>query len=260
MSYGEVIKFEIEGNVGILVLDNEKKMNVVGEAFFNELGEIQQEILKDKTLRASAIVANGDHFSAGIDLKFLKTASSEKIKEGLQGLQDLYSFWQTLPIPVVIGVQGYCIGSAVELMVGCDLRIASDDAMIYLPEVKLGLSPDMGGTTRLTKLVGIGQAKRMIMTCEEVDAQEALRIGLVEKVVPALELREYTIKLVKKMSYYPPSSIRFSKMGINLAQESSVSAGLLFEQAQSTYCCGTEDMKEAIGAFFEKRRAVFKDK
>ncbi len=255
--YGDIIKFERQDYCGAIILDNAEKLNVVGDEFLNELGALQQEILTMEDLRALAIVANGDNFSAGIDLKFLQEVSSEKVKATLTWLQGLYSFWQTLSIPVVIGVQGFCFGSAVELMLGCDIRIAAENLRLSLPEVKLGLSPDMGGTTRLTKLVGTGQAKRLIMACEEIGAHEALQIGLVEKVVPVEKLREATIRLAQRMSGFPPSSIAFAKKGINLAEESSVTAGLLFEQAQSTYCCGTKDIKEAISAFFDKRKPSF---
>lgn len=257
MSYGQLIKFERQGKVGIITLDNVKKLNVIGDEFFNELEDIQHEISLDKDLRALAIAANGDNFSAGIDLKFLNSASPEMAKTGLTRLQNLYSFWQELPMPVVTGIQGVCYGSGVELILSCDIRIAADNAKFALPEVSFGLSPDMGGTTRLAKLIGVGQAKRMILTCEVVEATEALNIGLVEKVVPLKQLREYTVGLAKKMSYYPPSSMRFAKKGINVAQESSLAAGLLFEQVQSIYCCGTEDLKEATAAFLEKRRPNF---
>lgn len=258
MSYGELIKFERQERVGVIILDNAKKLNVIGNEFFNELEELQRELYVDEGLGAIAVVANGDNFSAGIDLKFLNSASAEMVKSGLDRLQKLYGFWQDLPIPVVIGVQGVCFGSGVELMLGCDMRIAAENVKLCLPEVRFGLAPDMGGTTRLTKLIGAGQAKRMIMGCEEIGAAEALSMGLVEKVVPEDKLREYTLGLAKKMSYFPPSSVRFAKKGINIAQESSISTGLLFEQAQSTYCCGTEDLKEATAAFLEKRLPNFK--
>ena len=260
MPYGKLIKFKQEDYYGVVILDNAEKMNVVGDDFLDEMEELQREISATKGLRALAIVANGNNFSAGIDLKQLHEISSEKIKTGLTRIQGIYTFWQDLSIPVVIGVQGFCFGAAVELMLACDIRVAAEDVKLTMPEVRFGLSPDMGGTTRLTKLVGAGHAKRIILTCEEVDAQDALNIGLVEKVVPAEQLREYTIGLAKKMSYYPPSSVAFAKKGINVAQESSIAAGLLFEQAQSTYCCGTEDIKEAISAFYEKRRPSFQGK
>ena len=258
MSYGKHLTFNKDGKIGIITLDNAKGFNVVGTDFLYELEEIQKEINVDRDLGGIVINANGDHFSAGIDLKFLKGVSSQFIMENLVWLQKLYSYWQELPIPVIAAIHGFCYGSATELILGCDIRIASDNAKFSIPEVRFGLSPDMGGTTRLTHLVGMGQAKRLIMGCEEIDAEEALRIGLIEILVKQEELNERAMKLAYKMANFPPTAIRFAKKGINLANESSVETGLLFEQAQSTYCCGTEDLREGVTAFLEKRNPVFK--
>ena len=257
MSYGKHLAYRKDGKIGIITLDNPKGFNLVGTEFLKELEEIQKEINADQDLGGVLINANGDHFSAGIDLKFLKGVSSQFIMDNLVWLQNLYSFWQKLPIPVIAAINGFCYGSATELILGCDIRIAADNARFSIPEVRFGLAPDMGGTTRLTHLVGIGQAKRLILGCEEIDAEEALRIGLVEIMVKKEELNERAMKLANKMAGFPPAGIRFAKKGINLANESSVEAGLLFEQAQSTYCCGTEDLREAVTAFLEKRRPVF---
>lgn len=258
MSYGEHLAFIKNGRIGVITLDNAKGFNLVGSDFLYELEEIQKEISKDRNLGGIVINANGDNFSAGIDLKFLQSVSSEFIMDNLVWLQNLYSFWQELPIPVIAAINGLCYGSAAELILGCDIRIAADNAKFALPEVRFGLSPDMGGTTRLTHLVGIGQAKRLIMGCEEIDAEEALRIGLIEILVKKEDLNERAMKLAQKMAAFPPAGIRFAKKGINLANESSVEAGLLFEQSQSTFCCGTEDLREAVTAFLEKRKPVFK--
>ncbi|HBV88852.1 MAG TPA: enoyl-CoA hydratase [Desulfosporosinus sp.] len=258
MSYGKHLNFNKDGRIGIITLDNAKGFNLVGTDFLHELDEIQKEILADHDLGGIVINANGDNFSAGIDLKFLKDVSSQFIMDNLVWLQNLYSFWQELPIPVIAAINGLCYGSATELILGCDIRIAADNARFSIPEVRFGLSPDMGGTTRLTHLVGIGQAKRLIMGCEEIDAEEALRIGLIEIMVTKETLNERAMKLAHKMAGFPPAGIRFAKKGINLANESSVQAGLLFEQAQSTFCCGTEDLREAVTAFLEKRKPVFK--
>ncbi len=260
MGTNDAVKFIKEDAIGIITFDKPESYNLVGPNVLYELEAIQQEIEKDKSLRAIVINAEGDHFSAGVDLSFLRTVDSNFIMENLTWLQGLYSKWQELPMPVIAAIQGLCYGSATELILGCDIRIASKDVRISIPEVRFGLSPDMGGTVRLTQLVGMGQAKRLIIGCEEIGAEEAFAIGLVEIVVEKEELQERALKLAKRISYMPPAAVRFAKKGINLANESSVSAGLLFEQAQSTYCCGTEDQNEAIDAFFEKRHPVFKDK
>jgi enoyl-CoA hydratase len=261
MSYGKHFNYAKEGNIGIVTLCNPKGFNLVaGDPFFRELYEIQEIIAEDKSLRCVLINAEGDHFSAGVDLKFLLPMNSQGIMDNLVWLQRLYSRWQEFPFPVIAAVQGICYGSAVELILGCDFRIAAENARFSIPEVKFGLSPDMGGTVRLTHLVGIGQAKRMILGCDEIDAQEAQRIGLIEILAKTEELNERAMKYAKKMANLPPGAIRFAKKGINVANESSVAASLLFEEAQSIYCCGTEDQNEGINAFFEKRKPEFHNK
>ncbi|MEY8414829.1 enoyl-CoA hydratase/isomerase family protein [Tissierella praeacuta] len=255
----KTLRFEIEDNIGILTLSN-PKLNLVSSEFFEELEELQRQIFIDKTLNGLVILADGPNFSAGIDISYLNKASSRFMKDNLVRLQDLYSFWQKLPIPVIAGIQGYCIGSAVELILGCDLRVSGHTAKYSLPEVKLGLSPDMGGTARLTKLLGTGQAKRLIMLCEEIDADEALRIGLVEKKVNDKDLKNTVLNMAKTMANFPPSAIRFSKKVINGAADASLSTSLLMEEIQSTYCSGTEDFREATISFVEKRKAEFKDR
>ncbi len=260
MSYGERFAFKVEDQLGILTLCNAKGFNLVDEKFLLELAEIQEIIDADKSLRVLLINAEGDHFSAGVDLNFLLPVTSQYIMDKLVWLQRLYSRWQELPIPVIAAIQGLCYGSAMEFILGCDIRIAAQNARFAIPEVRFGLSPDMGGTTRLTQLVGMGQAKRLIMGCDEIDANEALRIGLVEIVAENEQLQERAIKMARRMVNLPPIALRFAKKGINLANESSAAAGLLFEQAQSTFCCGTEDQKEGIRAFLEKRKPVYTGK
>lgn len=255
---GEWLLFRKEDSIGIITLSHPETLNAVNWELLEELEEVQKLIEQESSIRAVVINANGEHFSAGIDLKMLRQVNSQFILDKLQWLQNVYSRWQEWPIPVIAAIHGLCYGSAVELILGCDIRIAAEDTRLSIPEVRFALSPDMGGTTRLTKLVGTGQAKRLIMGCEEIDAAEASRIGLVEIVVPRDQLMERTLKLAKKMASLPPAAMRFAKKGINLAAESSVAAGLLFEQAQSAFCCDTEDLNEAIDAFFEKRKPEFK--
>lgn len=252
-----LITYRKEDTIGILTFDNPKMWNLVGQEFWQELYAHQEEIEKDKALRVLVVNQTGEHFSAGIDLKYLKdNVNPQFIMDNLQWLQRLYSRWQEMPFPVLASIKGLCYGSAMEFILGCDIRIAAENARFSIPEVRFGLSPDMGGTARLTHLVGPGQAKRMIMCCEEINAEEALRIGLVEEVVENEKLEERTMKLAERLAGLPPIAVRFAKKGINLAAESSLQSALLFEQAQSTFCCGTYDQQEGITAFLEKRKAV----
>lgn len=244
--------------VAILSLNRPDQRNAVNDDMLRNLENIQNSIIAEESIRAVLIKANGSHFSVGMDLNSIKTFGNRFTLNRIAWLQAVYSRWQEMPIPVLAAVQGYCIGSGIEMILGCDIRIAAENARFRLPEVSLGLSPDMGGTARLTKLIGVGQAKRMIMACQEIKAQEALNLGLVEEVVKEEELEARGLILAEKMALYPPLAVGWAKKGINLAQDSSTAAALLFEQAQSSSCFASEDLKEAVAAFMEKRKPQFK--
>lgn len=249
-----------EGHIAIMTINRAESFNTLGPEAWAEIDAAAVEIEAMEDVRAVVINAAGQHFSAGIDLKQLETFNSEIVMKSVAHSQAAYSKWEDLPVPVIAAIQGICFGSATELILACDIRIAAQNARIAIPEVRFGLAPDMGGTTRLTKLVGSGQAKRMIIACDEVDADEAKSIGLVEKVVETDRLMEEAMKMAERIASQPPVAVWMAKKGINLAAESSRMAGLLFEQAQTVYCCGTEDQKEAVAAFFEKRKPVFHGK
>ncbi len=259
MSTEPAVKLEKQEYIGIVTVKDASGLNLFNEEVVRGFARVQDEIDDDKSLRAVVVRSGCDHFSAGVDLAFLKTVTPRFIKDNLTFLQRTFGRWQDLQMPVIVGIKGLCYGAGMEMILGCDLRIAAEGARFAMPEVRLGLTADQGGTTRLTKLVGLGQAKRIILACDEVDAQEALRIGLVEYLVKPEELDERLMKLAKRISNMPPAAVRFGKKGVNLAHENSTYAGLLFEQAQSTYCFGSEDLAEAVNAFIEKRKPVYKD-
>jgi len=259
MSENRVVTLEKEGTIAIVTLKDASGLNLFNRDMVMQISEVQDEIDRDKSLRAVILKPGGDHFSAGVDLEFLKSVTPTFIKENIDFLQRTFGRWRDMPMPVIAGVRGLCYGAGLELILGCDMRLAAEGTRLCMPEVRLGLSADQGGTTRLTQLVGLGPAKRLILACDEVDAQEALRINLVDYVVAPEEFEERLMKLAKRISYMPPAAVRFGKKGIYLASENSTAAGLLFEQAQSTYCFGSEDLAEAISAFIEKRKPVYKD-
>ena len=237
MFEGKYFLFTLEKGIGTLTL-NRPPYNIFEAGFYVELGEVEDLIAKQEGIRCLIINANGKCFSAGIDLNYLQGVSSTYVLEKLPWLQKIYGFWQDQNYPVIAAVQGMCTGSGLEFILGADIRIAAEDARFSLPEVQLGLSPDMGGTSRLTRLVG-----------EEIGAEEALRIGLVEAVVPLEELNARAMKMAKTIARSPEAAVRFAKKGVNLTDEGGLRAGQLFEQAQSTYCCGTEDLQKAVAAY-----------
>ena len=260
MNVRDWLLFETVDAVAVITLNNPQKTNTLNWDMLEDLEKIQNAIECDNAVRAVLIKGNGKHFSTGVDVETLKSTDAQYMLRRLGWIQKVWSRWQEIPVPVIGALHGACIGGALELALAFDIRIAADNAFFRLPEVGFGISPDMGGTTRLTKLVGPGQAKRMIMGNEEIRAEEALRIGLVEIVVEAANLEERAMAMAKKMADMPPIGMRWAKKGINLAVESSVDAGLLFEQAQSVCCFMTEDLKEGILAFLEKRKPDFQGK
>lgn len=246
--------FTMEGPLAIVTLNRPDNLNCFSPEAWQEMNRIQDIIEADPGIRVVIINANGPHFSAGIDLKKLAQVDSAYIAANLHWLQRTYNRWQEMSPVILAAIQGVCYGSGFELILACDIRIAAADARFALPEVRFGLSPDMGGSTRLPRLVGPGQAKRLIIACEEIDATEAQNIGLVEIVIPREQLMERTLAMAHRICSQPPWAVRFAKKAINVATEASVQASLLFEQVQSIFCCGTEDQKKAIKDFFTKQK------
>lgn len=254
------VKLTKDGYIAIVTLCDPSGLNLLNGDLVKQLADIQEEISLDKQLRAVILCSSGAHFSAGVDVSFLKTVDARFIKDNLIFLQRAFSRFQEFPQPVIVAINGFCLGGGLELALSCDIRIAAEGATLALPEVKFGLAADQTGTTRLTKLVGIGQAKKLSLCTEMIDAAEAYRIGLVEYLVKPEELQGKAMQLAKRIAALPPSAIRFAKWGINVAAEGNTYAALMFEQAQSTYCFSTEDKTEAAEAFIEKRKPVFNDK
>ena len=265
MSYQEFLSFERRGAVGIVRLARPEKLNTISAPFYEAMIELQQaEIVGDHDLRAIALLADGRHFSAGIDLNYAKAVIGKPGRSlyGVYHWQQAYRFWSECNLPVVVGIQGACMGTAIELITACDIRIAADNAKFSLREVDVGISTDLGGTTRLTKLIGPGMTKLLAMTCEDIDAQEAARIRLVERVVPLGELEQTTLAYAEKLAAKPPIAVQMCKKCINIATDAGTSVGLLAEEIQGIYtgclncwkrtpgkCFRDDDMAAAIESY-----------
>jgi enoyl-CoA hydratase len=187
----------------------------------------------------------------------LATLNPHYISQNLYRVQGINTRWDRFIKPVIMAINGITVGSGLELALCGDIRIASSNSTFSINEVRIGLNPDMGGTQRLTRTVGPSQAKRLIFTAEKIDAQEAARIGLVDVVVEPDKLLEEALKMAEKIASMPPYAIRFAKKAINIAVEAPLEVGLLYEEAGSTFCMGTEDKAEAINSILEKREPKF---
>ena len=260
MSYQEFLSFQKEGAVGIVRLNRPEQLNTISAPFYEAMIALQEtEIVNNKDLRAIALLADGRHFSAGIDLNYAKTVIGMPGRSlyGVSHWQRAYRFWQECNLPVAVGIQGACMGTAMELVAACDFRIAAENAKFSLREVDVGISTDLGGTTRLTKLIGPGMTKLLALTCEDIDVQEAHRIGLVERVVPLEKLEETTLNYARRIAEKPPIAVQMCKKCINIAMDAPHAVGLIAEEIEGIYTVSTKDKKEASTAMAEKRKGIY---
>lgn len=246
--------------VALVEINRPQKLNCFDMHTWTEMDILFKEIQTNEGIRCVVITGAGPHFSAGIDLSVLGETSTQWSFRNVPWLQSIHNQIENLPQPVIAAVNGVCIGAGMELILACDIRLSATNSSFSIPEVKLGLSPDMGGSQRLTRVVGPGQAKRLILGCETIDAREAARIGLIDELTEPDLLIERALQLADKIAGYPPLAVRIGKRAVNVAMESSLNAGLLFEQMQSVFCLGTRDKDEAVQAFFEKRTPQFEGK
>jgi len=262
MFKGQRLKFEIiEDKIGILTLCRPQKLNTMDQVYFDEMAELQplvRRAIADGKILAIAMVGEGKHFSAGIDLDHLNVSTPQWAFKNIHNSQEMNQFWATCNVPVVAGVQGVCIGAGFELALWADFRIGTEKTRFSMPEVKYALAPDIGGCVRLTQLLGEARAKYMIYTCDEVVGREAYDYGIVEKIVPVEELYDTTIAMARKIAKMPPISTMLAKKCVLAAKESSTAAALIAEEIQCILCLDNPDMREAIAAFKEKREPKFK--
>lgn len=254
----ETFTLEKVDNVGIVRMNRPQSFNTFTSQMFEEMELITQQIEDEYDLLCVILTGAGKHFCAGIDISLLAETSTEWSLHNVTKIHARLFRWENLTVPTIAAVNGACMGGGFEYALTCDIRVAAANASFSMPEVSFGLSPDMGGSQRLPRIVGPSQAKRLLLCGEKFDAQEALRLGVVDEVVETEQLMERAMTMANKIASQPPMSVRFAKKAINLAMESSLQAGMLFEQVQSIYSLGSEDKSEAAAAFLGKRTPHFK--
>lgn len=253
--------YEKKDDIGILTINRPEKMNALSAELTDELQKVLAGIEEDKELRVLVITGAGDKaFVAGADINELVDRDALIGRRVSRFRQELFSRIENLPIPVIGAVNGFALGGGLELALACNIRLASDKAKFGAPEVKLGIIPGDGGTQRLPRLIGLGRAMEMVLTGDFVDADEAYRIGLVNKVVPHEELMEATTALAKKIASRPPLAVKYAKEAVNRSQEGDTVSGYTLESYLHALTCTTEDKKEGVAAFLEKRKGEFKGK
>jgi enoyl-CoA hydratase len=254
------LKFNKEGSIGILTLSRPKALNALNTELLLELKDAVELISKDESIHVLIITGDGKAFVAGADITEMKNFNSiDGLKYGELGAAVLRNI-QKLKIPSIAAVNGFALGGGCELAMCCDIRIASDNAKFGQPEVGLGITPGFSGCVRLARLAGVAKARELIYTADIISAAEAEKIGLVNKVVPAEQLMDAAMEMAKKIASKAQLAVRFSKMAINRGFETDIETAIAFENQVFAQCFSTEDQKEGMTAFVDKRAPEFKVK
>ncbi len=247
-----------EGNIGIVQLNRPKVLNALNFELMSELVSGLEELDKDQAVRVIILTGSGRAFAAGADLPEMSQATPVDLILGRRF--ELWDRIRKISKPIIAAVGGYCLGGGNELAMNCDIIIASETATFAQPEINVGIIPGAGGTQRLTRVIGKYRSMEMILTGKSISAEEAYRIGLVNRVVPPESLMEEAKKLGAEIASKPPISIRSAKEAILRAQDTTLEVGLEFERKAFCMLFATEDGKEGMRAFVEKRKPNFKGK
>lgn len=261
MSY-EDIKVTTEGAVATITIDRPKVLNAIRYQTMLEINDALDGIENDPSVRVVVLTGAGEKaFISGGDISIMARGQGyvETLTEVPKG-QEICSRIENFPKPVIARINGIALGGGTEVALSCDIRIASDNAIMGLPEIKLGIIPGYGGTQRLPRLVGLGKAKELILTGDHIKAEEALRIGLVNHVVPAADLDSLVGKIAAKIADRGAVALHMAKSAMNYGVQADLKTGLEMEARCFSLCFGTEDRVEGMNAFMEKRRANFKGK
>jgi enoyl-CoA hydratase len=259
MTTYETLLCSVEDRIIIVTIHRPEKLNALNALVKEELGALFTSLASDRSVDVVILTGAGEKsFVAGTDIAELSSLTREAGVEFAGKGQELFDRIEHFGKPVIAAVNGYALGGGCELALACHIRIASDKARFGQPEVLLGIIPGYGGTQRLARLIGRGRAMEMILSGVHMDAQEALRVGLVNRVVPAAELLGAAKQLARVIASNGQPAVRFALQAVNATQEMVLSEGLQHEAYLFGECCATGDFKEGVRAFLEKRKPEFK--
>lgn len=255
----EAVTYKSEEGICWITLNRPHRLNAISvdmaEAFLAAIEKAEQ----DKEVKVVVITGAGERsFSSGADVTVFPTLTAITAEEGSATGQDIFSKIEKSSKPYIAAINGYCLGGGLELSLACDFRIAAEHATFGNPEIKLGLIPGWGGTQRLVRICGLAKAKELVMLGEQVIADEALRLGLVNKVVRSENLMEQTKILAKKLASGPPIALKYAKRLLNLATQVPLDVGLMVESEAFGLLRATKDVVEGISSFMSKSEPEFK--
>lgn len=256
----ENIKYEVKGNLGYLTINRPKALNALNTEVLSELADALKEIEADDAVKAVIVTGEGKAFVAGADIAQMSKLNAVEGRAMMQAGHKVMNTIDQMPKPFIAAVNGFALGGGCELAMACDIRIASSKAKFGQPEVGLGIIPGFCGTQRLSRLVGKGIAKYLIYSAEMINAEEAFRIGLVEKVVEPDALMETAEKLANTIASKAPIAVAQAKIAINNGFDMDLKSASQLEVEATTVCFGSEDQKEGMAAFLEKRAPEWKNR
>ena len=258
MTYSTLL-YEKEDGIGIITINRPEELNAQNSEMLAELTALLTDIEVDNEVRVIIITGSGDKaFIAGSDVREMLSKTSITIREFHIANRILLEKLERLPKPVIAAVNGFALGGGCELAMSCDLRIAAENARFGQPEINLGIIPGAGGTQRLVRLVGMTKAKELIYTGDLIDAKTALSIGLVNKVVPQSDLMSEAKAMAQQLLTKSSAALSLAKAAINAGWQMNLPSGLDLEMQCFSLCFATEDQKEGMSAFIEKRKPHFK--
>jgi len=259
-SYTDIV-FEKKPPIGWVTLNRPDKLNSISLKMMEELSDVMSALWDDEKIRVLVITGAGDKaFCAGADITMFQGQKPNSMFHTIRKIVEVTQKIEKFPKPVIAAINGFALGGGCEIAISCDFRIASDKAAFGQPEIRLGLIPGAGGTQRLSKLIGLGRAKELCMLGDRIPADEAYRVGLVNKVVPADKFHEEVQNFATRLAEGPPVALKMAKYACNFGTQVSLDVGLVLESGVFGVLFGTEDMVEGTSAFLEKRKAKFAGK
>ncbi|MGE5421709.1 MAG: enoyl-CoA hydratase/isomerase family protein [Ignavibacteriales bacterium] len=254
----KVMTCTIVDGVAEVSINRPESYNAINAEVLIETARLCKEIAENKDVKA-IVMGNGNEkfFAAGADIRELVDYSPAEADEFITLVHESINTIYNSPVPTIAAISGLCLGGGLEITLVCDFRVAADNAVFALPEINLGVLPGGGGTQMLSKIIGPGKAKELIFFGEMINAQTALNIGLVNKVVPLADLMTEAHKMARKLTRKPPIALKMAKELINNSMATDFSSGIIAEKKSFSKLFDTHDQKEGMKAFMENRRASF---
>ena len=256
----KTIILEKKDGIGYITLNRPEVFNAISQELIDEFSDALDTVNKDYEIQVLILTGAGKGFQAGADIRELSMMTPMSILRWNEGVLRNHAKLEKLRQPVIAAINGLAMGGGLELALSCSLRIAVEGAKLALPEVKLGIIPGTGGTQRLPRLIGKGKAYELLLTGDTITAEEALKIGLVNKVVPKGEALTAAEEMARKIMANAPIAVEMCKDAVEIGMDLPLEQAIQYSQKNCITCFSTEDMKEGTGAFLEKRKPNFKGK